>query len=64
MTIIGAILVFVSVFGILAIRRVIIADPENGGPDRVTDGLSVLLPAYACCALGSLGAWLICAAWQ
>ncbi|AFA44880.1 hypothetical protein RcapNL_00040 [Rhodobacter phage RcapNL] len=53
-----------SVFGILAIRRVIIADPENGGPDRVMDGLSVLLPAYACCALGSLGTWLICAAWQ
>lgn len=64
MTIVGAILILVSVSGMVALRRAIIADCEDGSPDHVTGGLGIFLPAYAFCALGSFGAWLIFAAWQ
>ncbi|ETD89924.1 hypothetical protein [Rhodobacter capsulatus] len=64
MTIVGAILILVSVSGIVALRKAIIADCKDGGPDHVTGGLGIFLPAYAFCALGSLGARLVLAAWQ
>lgn len=57
----GAIMLAISAIGVWALRRAILADLADDGPDHVTGGLAIILPAYALCAIAALGLWLIAA---
>ncbi|WP_444452541.1 hypothetical protein ACTTAI_16190 [Rhodobacter capsulatus] len=57
----GVALIVIAAIGIWALRRATIADMADDGPDHVTGGLAIFLPAYALCAMAALGLWLIAA---